>query len=163
MFASLPSVQLPQLSPAPLFILVRKVEPLVPFSVKKSVIETALNKAFRQPLADDEFYFLEDQTLGLDVQDLGIKVSFRCLGEQLIVCEDAVADAWIRGDAVAFMRLANRDQDPDTLFFQRKLLIEGDTELGLAVKNLLDSIDWSELPAVFQKGMGLMAKITPSS
>jgi predicted lipid carrier protein YhbT len=28
------------------------------------------------------------------------------------------------------------------LFFQRRLVIEGDTELGLALKNLLDSLDW---------------------
>jgi predicted lipid carrier protein YhbT len=37
-----------------------------------------------------------------------------------------------------------RQQDPDTLFFHRKLAIEGDTELGLVVKNLLDRIDWGE-------------------
>jgi predicted lipid carrier protein YhbT len=32
--------------------------------------------------------------------------------------------------------IAARKQDPDTLFFQRRLVIEGDTELGLYVKNL---------------------------
>ena len=30
----------------------------------------------------------------------------------------------------------------DTLFFNRKLHIEGDTELGLITKNLLDSVEW---------------------
>ena len=35
-----------------------------------------------------------------------------------------------------------REEDPDTLFFNRKLHIEGDTELGLITKNLLDSVDW---------------------
>ena len=35
-----------------------------------------------------------------------------------------------------------REEDPDTLFFNRKLQIEGDTELGLITKNLLDSVDW---------------------
>ena len=39
-----------------------------------------------------------------------------------------------------------REEDPDTLFFNRKLVIEGDTELGLVVKNLLDSVDWSSTP-----------------
>jgi predicted lipid carrier protein YhbT len=39
-----------------------------------------------------------------------------------------------------------REEDPDTLFFNRKLIIEGDTELGLIVKNLLDSVDWSTTP-----------------
>ncbi|HEX7954152.1 MAG TPA: SCP2 sterol-binding domain-containing protein, partial [Burkholderiales bacterium] len=40
-----------------------------------------------------------------------------------------------------FLRLARREADPDTLFFDRKLLIEGDTELGLLLKNTLDAID----------------------
>jgi predicted lipid carrier protein YhbT len=35
-----------------------------------------------------------------------------------------------------------REEDPDTLFFARRLTIEGDTELGLVAKNLLDGIDW---------------------
>jgi len=35
-----------------------------------------------------------------------------------------------------------REEDPDTLFFKRKLQIEGDTELGLITKNLLDSVEW---------------------
>jgi len=32
-------------------------------------------------------------------------------------------------------------RDPDTLFFSRRLTIDGDTELGLLVKNALDAID----------------------
>ncbi|MCP9761279.1 Sterol-binding domain protein, partial [Aquitalea sp. S1-19] len=43
-------------------------------------------------------------------------------------------------------RMMLREEDPDTLFFNRKLVIEGDTELGLIVKNLLDSVDWSDTP-----------------
>jgi len=31
-------------------------------------------------------------------------------------------------------------------FFQRRLVIEGDTDLGLNVKNLLDSLDLDHLP-----------------
>ncbi|MBS0327311.1 MAG: SCP2 sterol-binding domain-containing protein [Proteobacteria bacterium] len=41
-----------------------------------------------------------------------------------------------------FIALGLREEDPDTLFFARRLAIEGDTELGLTVKNLLDGIDW---------------------
>lgn len=36
--------------------------------------------------------------------------------------------------------------DPDTLFFQRRLVIEGDTELGLYVKNLMDAIELEQMP-----------------
>ena len=69
-------------------------------------------------------------------------------------------DAWIKGASSEFMKLANRSEDPDTLFFQRRLLIEGDTELGLGTKNLLDSIDWTELPPLFQKGLGMIERLS---
>ena len=41
--------------------------------------------------------------------------------------------------------LATRKEDPDTLFFNRRLLVEGDTELGLVAKNTLDSIELPKL------------------
>ena len=40
-----------------------------------------------------------------------------------------------------FIALLTREEDPDTLFFNRRLLMEGDTDLGLLVKNTLDGID----------------------
>lgn len=40
-----------------------------------------------------------------------------------------------------FLAVALRREDPDTLFFSRRLSIEGDTELGLLVKNTLDALD----------------------
>jgi predicted lipid carrier protein YhbT len=47
----------------------------------------------------------------------------------------------------AFLQLLSRQEDPDTLFFNRELTVEGDTELGLIVKNMLDAVDWSVLAA----------------
>jgi len=54
------------------------------------------------------------------------------------------ADATISGTLVDFWMLATRSEDPDTLFFNRRLVIEGDTEVGLHIKNLLDGLefDW---------------------
>ena len=45
-----------------------------------------------------------------------------------------------------YYRLARRLEDPDTLFFSRRLSIDGDTELVLLSKNLLDAIDWLHFP-----------------
>jgi len=45
----------------------------------------------------------------------------------------------------AFLQMVSRQEDPDTLFFNRSLSIEGDTELGLRVKNMLDAIEWPRL------------------
>ena len=46
--------------------------------------------------------------------------------------------------------MVSRQEDPDTLFFNRSLAIEGDTELGLRVKNMLDALEW---PALSWQGL----------
>jgi predicted lipid carrier protein YhbT len=46
----------------------------------------------------------------------------------------------------AYLQLLARQEDPDTLFFNRELEITGDTELGLMVKNMLDAVEWPRLP-----------------
>lgn len=50
-------------------------------------------------------------------------------------------DLTISATARDFVLLLGRREDPDTLFFSRRLVSEGDTELGLIVKNLLDALD----------------------
>jgi len=62
------------------------------------------------------------------------------------VCESAAADVSFSADASDLLMIAARKQDPDTLFFQRRLVIEGDTELGLYVKNLMDAIELEQMP-----------------
>lgn len=135
-------------------------EPKLPFSLRKKVAEQLLNYLFKEQLEDDEFYFLEGQQLGLEVRDLGIQVAFTCEYEKLVVLPAQQPDAWIRGESADFIKMASQDVDPDTLFFQRKLVIEGNTELGLAIKNLMDSVDWSEMPAVFQRSIQLAQRST---
>jgi predicted lipid carrier protein YhbT len=50
------------------------------------------------------------------------------------------------GQLHAFLLMLARREDPDTLFFQRLLAIEGDTALGLEIKNFLDRLEWEALP-----------------
>jgi predicted lipid carrier protein YhbT len=49
-------------------------------------------------------------------------------------------DVTIRASLRDYVALALRREDPDTLFFTRRLVIEGETELGLEVKNALDAL-----------------------
>lgn len=58
-------------------------------------------------------------------------------------------DVTVRASFFDYVALALRREDPDTLFFTRRLLITGDTDLGLVVKNALDAVDWSRLPLPF--------------
>ena len=66
-------------------------------------------------------------------------------------------DVRIKGKLEDFWLLATRREDPDTLFFNRRLSIEGDTETGLYVKNMLDALefDWeAHLQDVLGPGPG---------
>ncbi|HYQ72148.1 MAG TPA: SCP2 sterol-binding domain-containing protein, partial [Gammaproteobacteria bacterium] len=53
----------------------------------------------------------------------------------------SMPDLTISGTLHAFLLLAARREDADTLFFQRRLMLAGNTELGLEVKNFLDGMD----------------------
>lgn len=58
------------------------------------------------------------------------------------------ADLVMSARARDFIALLLREEDPDTLFFGRRLLMEGDTALGLLVKNTLDGIDLPRLESL---------------
>jgi len=57
-----------------------------------------------------------------------------------------VPDVVLSGELHPFLLMLARREDPDTLFFQRRLAIEGDTALGLELKNFLDRLEWEALP-----------------
>lgn len=50
------------------------------------------------------------------------------------------ADVTVRASLADYAALALRREDADTLFFSRRLVLEGDTALGLAVRNAIDSL-----------------------
>ncbi len=50
---------------------------------------------------------------------------------------DAEEDASMSGDAKALLLMALGNADGDALFFQRRLAMEGDTELAMELKSLL--------------------------
>ena len=59
---------------------------------------------------------------------------------------DREPDLAFAANLSAYLQLLARQEDPDTLFFNRELEITGNTELGLIVKNMLDAIEWPNLP-----------------
>ncbi|HAZ77738.1 MULTISPECIES: SCP2 domain-containing protein [Enterobacteriaceae] len=119
---------------------------LAPFALKRQVLEQLLRWQFQQALADGELAFLEGRWLSIEVRDIGLRWFTSVENEQLIVRESAAADVSFSADASDLLMIAARKQDPDTLFFQRRLVIEGDTELGLYVKNLMDAIELEQMP-----------------
>ena len=89
---------------------------------------------------------LAGKTVALEASDLGTRVRVSYDGNRFKAhTGSAPADLTIRSTASGFLALALRREDPDTLFFTRRLVMTGDTELGLVVKNALDAIDWPRL------------------
>ena len=113
---------------------------LAPFALKRQVLEQVLSWQFRQALADGELDFLEGRWLSIHVRDIGLLWYTSVVDGRLVVSPAAEADVSY------LLMIAARKQDPDTLFFQRRLVIEGDTELGLYVKNLMDAIELEQMP-----------------
>ncbi|EMR0415335.1 SCP2 domain-containing protein [Klebsiella pneumoniae] len=119
---------------------------LAPFALKRQVLEQVLSWQFRQALAEGELEFLEGRWLSIRVRDIGLLWYTSVVDGRLVVSQQADADVSFSADASDLLMIAARKQDPDTLFFQRRLVIEGDTELGLYVKNLMDAIELEQMP-----------------
>ncbi len=91
----------------------------------------------------DSLVALEGKRVRIQVTDLPLRL-------HLLIVSGAVRAAspqtpphvTLRGRLHDFWRLATRAEDPDTLFFERRLAIEGETETGLAIKNALDALEW---------------------
>ncbi|HMV06903.1 MAG TPA: SCP2 sterol-binding domain-containing protein [Accumulibacter sp.] len=91
---------------------------------------------------------MEGRSFLVEVLDAGGQACFACRGGRFrpLLTVPAKPDLSFRANLSAFLQLLARQEDPDTLFFNRELSIVGDTELGLLVKNMLDAIDWPRLP-----------------
>ncbi|WP_299018832.1 SCP2 domain-containing protein [uncultured Photobacterium sp.] len=128
--------------------LIRVPAKLTPFAIQKKCMLDGLAMVFKEALEDGDFEFLEDRWLKVEVRDLGLRWFISYQNEQLVVSDHVEQeDVSFSGECNDLVLIAARKEDPDTLFFQRRLRIEGDTELGLEVKNLMDSIDLESLPA----------------
>ncbi|ELP3973875.1 SCP2 domain-containing protein [Escherichia coli] len=119
---------------------------LTPFTLKRQVLEQVLSWQFRQAMDDGELEFLEGRWLSIHVRDIDLQWFTSVVNGKLVVSQNAQADVSFSADASDLLMIAARKQDPDTLFFQRRLVIEGDTELGLYVKNLMDAIELEQMP-----------------
>jgi predicted lipid carrier protein YhbT len=124
-----------------------------PFALQRQVLQQVLSWQLRQALADGELDFLEDRWLKIEVSDLNLSWLMSVEEGKLVIAEQGNADVSFSGTANDLILIAARKEDPDTLFFQRRLHIEGDTELGLYVKNLMDSIDLDTMPLLLKNGL----------
>lgn len=102
----------------------------------------ALNLALADTLRAEALQPLHGKLICLRIKDAQIALHFTLNANGVSANrEGKTPDLTISAKAYDFIQLAMRKEDPDTLFFSRRLLMEGDTELGLLVKNTLDALE----------------------
>ncbi len=127
--------------------IVAKPLSLLPKRFARLPTEHLLNLMFAAELADGDLDFLRDKVVTVNIDDIDLQFSLTLEENKLRVLRATRdGDLRISGRAYAFLQLATRAEDTDTLFFRRQLSTSGDTELGLYVKNLLDSMDLDAMP-----------------
>ena len=141
--------------------------PAYPGSV---LLVTAINLALSRHLPQDVKDLLKDKRLSIRVRDARLAFDFSWNGQRFAPsAPQAQPDLAISANAQDFMLLAQRRQDPDTLFFNRRLVMEGDTELGLVVKNALDALElpvldpreWTPRAVLERKAPQLLRQLPP--
>ncbi len=150
------------LFPAPLSLPFK----ILPSFVHNKVLVTTLNKIFSNELKEGELDFLQDKIIHISIEDGGVEYRFTLKDGKLVAADkNSSADLVLKGTIYNYLLLASRQEDTDTLFFSRRLQMQGDTELGLYVKNFLDGMDMdshkipSYLKSLLQKSLPVYERL----
>jgi O2-independent ubiquinone biosynthesis accessory factor UbiT len=156
------ATQLHPVLPAPLSLPFK----LIPAIIHSKALVAALNRVFDKDLKEGELDFLQGKVVQISVEDAGIEYSFTLNKEKLAPAnKNQTADIFLKGTVHDYMLLASRREDTDTLFFSRRLHMQGDTELGLYIKNFLDGLDMDShkvpayLESVLQKSLPMYERL----
>ncbi len=122
----------------------RRLRPLVqrlPTQPPSWLAARALDRLLLPRLDAGQRAALAQRAVEVEIVEAGLRVRL-VLGERGF--DPARADQptvlCVRARADALWRLLRGEDDADRLFFDRALVMEGDTEFGLALKNTLDAI-----------------------
>ena len=140
---------------------------LIPQKIHTAGIVKALNTLLAEPLQEGDLDFLENQSVSVEITDLNLKFALTLDENEKITGSQwqEKDDLNLKGNLYEFLLLASRTEDSDTLFFQRRLKMEGSTDLGLEVKNLLDGLDMEsvryhqQIDYMLKKTVNIYAKV----
>ena len=120
---------------------------LVPERVNGALAAGLLERVFAGHRADGELDFMEGRSIRIRVLDAGIDLSLAGNADGFeSLSPETEPDLTVEGTTYDFLLLITGTEDPDTLFFQRRLRMSGDTALGVYLKNFLASVDLDSLP-----------------
>lgn len=137
----------------------------IPDAVHREVFARLFNHLLQGQWMLDQLQDLDGKRLCLSISDSNTRLMFLIRGQRFLRLPDTGQtrdwDVRIAGRLEDFWLLASRSEDPDTLFFHRRLVLEGETETGLYIKNLLDALDFdwdAHLVSVLGPGLGTRAQ-----
>ncbi len=119
---------------------------LLPNRLHSAVLGRALNRVFAEDIVEAELDFLEGKVVEISILDAKTAFSVEMDAGSFRSAAGKPSDLKISGTVYDFLLLLTGQEDPDTLFFQRHLLMEGDTGLGVHLKNFLAGVDLESLP-----------------
>lgn len=141
--------------PAPLAKMFSRL-PQYPHSV---LFTGFLNAVLSAHIRPRDLQTLHGKQVCIRMPDTGIEFHFSVTPTAFVARRRTLhPDLTISADMRDFLLLGLRQEDADTLFFNRRLTLEGDTELGLLVKNTLDAMEISVLD-IFRHGVKKIAYI----
>ena len=133
--ASLPHAALPPLT-RPLSRLASRLP-----HPASAAFAAGLNLVLRRDLPPDVYLQLIGRHVEIAVSDWGMRFCFGVTPRRFApLGQSAAIDLSITATARDFALLASGDEDADTLYFDRRVIVEGDTELALLIKNTLDAL-----------------------
>lgn len=132
-----PGFALPPL-PVPLRALVQRL----PWQPPSLLLALSLQRLMWPKLRESQRRELAGAVVAIEVEDLGLQCRVWLVeGKGFAVATASQSPrVRVRASSSGFLRLLNGQEDPDRLFFERALVLEGDTEYGLLLKNTLDAL-----------------------
>ena len=139
---------------------------LVPNKVNNAIIASVFNQIFAQAAKQGDLDFLEGNKVLIKVIDIDLSFTLGLESGRLIGNPRTHKDSLqISANSCDFLDMVSKKKDPDTLFFQRKIKMQGSTELGLFVKNFLDAFEveshWisAKVEKILQTSYPLLSKL----
>ncbi|MBD8526208.1 ubiquinone anaerobic biosynthesis accessory factor UbiT [Pseudomarimonas arenosa] len=119
-----------------------------------------LQRAMAASLSGQGLQAIEGRWLAIEAEDLSWRIVVRVRNSRIeLLPSDQPAEASVRGSVTDLLLLASRLEDADTLFFQRRLQLTGNVELGLCARNLLDQLRWEDIPLSLRIPLNRLARL----
>ena len=135
-------------------VAIKKLIGTLPAYPATQAFVTAFNLTVWKKLKDLDWDGLYGKTFSVVIKDLQTALYFSVTEKGLRALKATQPDVVFTATFMDLIRLALRLEDPDALFFNRRLLIEGNTDIGLRVKNMLDGVEFETLLESFPGVIG---------